>query len=181
MFKLIIILLISTHLLSCSTNDHLPTPILETAFPYEEHEEFFPDIKFQVGYFGNKKGMYGFQIDDKELMIASKDFVTKEITKNNLKLKNCPNVVALIEKLKNSLLDSSKMILGYKPVQETDVIMLDGLFYELYWGGHGSSAITLSGFGIAEYEIPWIKIAEEIKVKALECVAHNTYEPSRSQ
>jgi len=168
-----IVLLISLNLISCSSGKFQPEPILDAAFPYEENEDIFPQIKYQVGFIGNKRGYYGFQIDNNDLLIALKDFDTLVISKDYLKIDTCLGLKEEINKIKPSSLLSSEMILGYKPVQQTNVIMLDGLSYELYLEGNGSSSITLSGFGIAELEIPWIKIAENIKTKALACIAHN--------
>jgi len=168
-----IVLLISLNLISCSSSKFQPEPILDAAFPYEENEDIFPQIKFQVGFMGNERGYYGFQIDNNDLLIASKDFDTIAISKDYLKIDTCVGLDEEINKIKSSSLLSSEMILGYKPVQKANVIMLDGLHYELYLEGNGSSSITLSGFGIAELEIPWIKLAESIKIKALACIAHN--------
>ncbi|MBF7074435.1 hypothetical protein ISG33_13595 [Glaciecola sp. MH2013] len=105
-------LFLSILLVSCTSRSGIHPPILELAFPEEEYEIWSPEITFQVGYLGNEHGYYGYFIDDKMLYLASTNGSSGRVRRGILKADLCVGLPKQIEKLKTSLLLSSKIALG---------------------------------------------------------------------
>ena len=156
-------------LLSCGSKPNLHSPIIELAFPENEYEIYSPKIKYQVGYLGNEKGYYGFAIDGNQLYIASISLRNGQVSKYNIAVSSCDELPELIEALSKSLVRSSKIALGHLPKVDSQLVMLDGLHYNIQYRGK-LGTLSLSGFGIYELEMPWVQYAERINTAALICV-----------
>ena len=169
MFKSFTLLFLSILLMSCASKIIVNSSILDLAFPAGEYEVLNPDIVFQVGYLGNEQGYYGYLIDDNKLYVARASRTNKSIRKHILSVDSCDGLHEQIENLKASLLQSSEVALGSQPKLETERAMLDGFHYNLQYRGK-VGVLSLSGYGIYKYEMPWVKFAEKINSTALACV-----------
>jgi hypothetical protein len=153
---------ISIFLFGCSTT---PKHVLHDEFFTDLYKNNLFDIAFYVGTSFVHGSISGFIIDGKVVKTISK--VDGVLVTKSVNVMDCASLRISISELKNSIAESTRMIVGDVPKIDSGVIVLDGLRYTIEYQD-GTSSVRLDGYGQDEYEVTWIRHAKKVAETASE-------------